>query len=252
LKTHAKISLVVREEGSDLRRYCHVATGNYNSDTARIYEDVGILSADPVLCADLSNLFNVLTGYSLQRDYQRLLVAPVTLRTTVIDLIDAQAHPGGRVVMKMNSLTDSLVMDALAGAAHAGADVDIIVRGICSLRPDVKGWSDGLRIRSIVGRFLEHSRIFRFGHAGAQATYLISSADMMRRNLERRVETAIPVISPQLRARLDEILEVNLADDALAWQLGSDGRWTKVVTREGVNAQKRLQQLAIERARVSH
>jgi len=252
LKTHAKISLVVRSERGELRRYCHVATGNYNADTARVYEDVGILSADPELCADLSNLFNVLTGYSHLTDYRRILVAPRGLRPTLLDLIRNEANPGGRIVLKINSLADAEIIDALGHAARAGGRIDIIVRGICCLRPGVPELSEGIRIRSIVGRFLEHSRIMRFGTPETQVTHLIGSADLMQRNLDKRVETAIPVLAPESRARLDEILEANLADDVLAWELNSTGEWRKVPTTVGVNAQTRLQQLALERSHGPH
>lgn len=248
LKTHAKITLVVRDEGGELHRYCHVGTGNYNPDTARIYEDVGILSADPFLCADLSHLFNVLTGYSHHTDYRRLLVAPGTLRSTLLELIRGQGRPGGRIVIKVNSLVDPEMIDSLYAASTAGAEVDVIVRGICCLRPGVPGLSERIRVRSIVGRFLEHSRIFRFGDPGRDATYLISSADLMQRNLDRRVETAIPVVTEDSRRRLDEILQVDLADDVLAWELTESGDWRQPAEAAGVDAQARLQELALSRA----
>jgi polyphosphate kinase len=247
LKTHAKISLVVRRERDGVRRYAHVGTGNYNPVTARLYEDLGLLTGDPDVGADLSDLFNVLTGYSRQRDYRKLLVAPHFLRPRLIDLIRQQAHPGGRIVLKMNSLVDPDMVDALYEASSAGADVDLIIRGICCLRPQVPGLSDNIRVRSIVGRYLEHSRIFRFG-ARDEARFYIGSADMMQRNLDRRVEALVPVTDPALTARLNEILGVVMDDDTLAWTLDADGPWAKVPTERGSNTHLRLQEIAVERA----
>jgi polyphosphate kinase len=249
LKTHAKVCLVVRREASGIRRYAHVGTGNYNPSTARLYEDVGLLTADPELGADLSDLFNLLTGYSRQRSYRRLLVAPADLKPRLIELIRAETAAGdGSIVLKMNSLVDTDSIDALYEASRAGVGVDLIVRGICCLRPGVPGLSETIRVRSIVGRFLEHSRIFRFGSPARGFQHFIGSADLMPRNLERRVEVTVPVLDPALCARLDEILRTELEDDALAWHLGSDGVWTKVETERGLNAQERLMQLAVERA----
>jgi polyphosphate kinase len=247
LKTHAKISLVVRSEAEGVRRYAHVGTGNYNPVTAKLYEDIGVLTADPEIGADLTDLFNVLTGYSRQRDYRRVLVAPHYLRARVLALIREQAREGGRIVLKMNALVDPDMVDALYEASQAGADVDLIVRGICCLRPGIPGLSERIRVRSVVGRYLEHSRIFRFGER-QEARYYIGSADLMQRNLDRRVEAVVPVADPALTARLDEILDVVLADDVGAWTLGGDGAWSKVPTERGMNAQQRLQELAVERA----
>jgi polyphosphate kinase len=248
LKTHTKTALVVREEDDGVRRYCHVGTGNYNPRTARLYEDIGLLSADPDLGADLTELFNYLTGYSRQVQYRKLLVAPVSLREKILELIDAQARGDGRIVMKMNSLVDDEVVDALYRASQAGCQIDLIVRSICCLRPGAPELSDNIRVRSIVGRYLEHSRIYGFGPR-AERTYYFGSADLMPRNLDRRVEALAPVTDDELRGRLQEILDVNLADDTLAWELGSDGSWTKVPTVEGVNTHRRLQELAVERSR---
>jgi len=250
LKTHAKILLVVREEEDGVRRYCHVGTGNYNPTTATLYEDLGLLSAEPALGADLTELFNHLTGYSRSVRYRRLLVAPEDLRPALRDQIRAEAAKGsdGRIVMKMNSLVDTEMIDELYAASGAGAEIDLVVRGICCLRPQVPGRSEHIRVRSIVGGFLEHSRIYRFGADPASATYLIGSADLMPRNLDRRVEALCPVDAPPLRARLDEILTVNLADDVLAWELAADGAWHKVETLIGLDAQARLRALAVERA----
>ena len=247
LKTHAKMTLVVRDEESGIRRYCHLGTGNYNRDTARVYEDLGLLTCDPELGADVSDLFNLLTGYSRQRDYRKLLVAPLTLRTALLNSIRRESRPGGRITIKVNSLVDPAMIAALYEASQAGAQISLIVRGICGLRPGVPGLSEGITVRSIVGRFLEHSRIYRFGDPSGRVEYYAGSADLMPRNLDRRVEVLFPVHAPPLRARLDEILAINLEDDVLAWELHADGSWTKVARTHGVNAQERLQQLALER-----
>jgi len=249
LKTHAKILLVVRQDSDGIRRYCHVGTGNYNPKTATTYEDIGILSSDPELGSDLSELFNHLTGYSLEGDYGRLIVAPVHLRPTLQALIRAQAHPGGRITMKMNSIVDAKLIDELYAASAAGARIDLVVRGICCLRPGVVGLSEGVTVRSIVGRYLEHSRICRFGVPGDSGTeYVLGSADVMPRNLDKRVEAMLRVTEPNLRARLDEILELNLADDVLAWTLEPDSTWRKVPTVVGLESHVRFQELAVARA----
>jgi len=248
LKTHAKASLVVRRESSGIRRYAHVGTGNYNATTAKIYEDVGLLTADPEIGADLTDLFNLLTGYSRQHGYRRLLVAPDDLRPELLKLIGREARSGGKIVLKLNSLADADLIDALYEASQAGADIDLIVRGICCLRPGVPGVSNRIHVRSLVGRYLEHSRIFRFGRRGTGYDHFIGSADLMPRNLDRRVESVIPVADPGLKLRLDRVLKVLLSDDVLAWTLRADGTWRKVPTRKGINAQVRLQELALERA----
>jgi polyphosphate kinase len=253
LKTHAKILLVVRQEADGIHRYCHVGTGNYNPKTAVLYEDIGILSADPDLGADLSELFNYLTGYSRPGRYRKLLVAPVTLRPQIVERIRSEAAKGaaGRVTMKMNSLADPELIDALYEASQAGTPIELVVRGICCLRPQVPGLSETIRVRSIVGRFLEHSRVYRFGPDTSSAEYLIGSADLMPRNLDQRVEALVPVTEAGLRARLDEILAINLADDTLAWELASDGTWHRVPTAEGVDTHRQLQELAIARVQPS-
>lgn len=248
LKTHSKTSLVVRREAGGVRRYAHVGTGNYNPTTAKSYEDLGLLTADPEIGADLTDLFNVLTGYSRQREYRRLLVAPYDLRPKLLELIRRESKPGGKIVMKMNSLVDAEMIDALYAASQSGADVDLVVRGICCLRPGVAELSDRIRVRSIVGRYLEHSRIFRFGRRASGYDHFIGSADLMPRNLDRRVEATTPVLDPALKRRLDQILRVMLRDDVLAWRLHADGRWTKVREREGLSSHLRLQELALERA----
>jgi polyphosphate kinase len=249
LKTHAKAILVVRREGDTIRRYCHVGTGNYNSTTAAVYEDVGLLSSDSALGTDVADLFNRLTGYSNGNGYRRILVAPDHLRSRLLELIKRERRAtDGRIVMKMNGLADPEIIDALYDASAAGTEVDLIVRGICCLRPGVEGLSERIRVRSIVGRFLEHSRIFRFGSDERGPQYYIGSADLMPRNLDRRVECITPVTDPALTRRLEEILSVSLADDVLAWELAAKG-WRKVPTKIGVNAHERLQALAEARAR---
>jgi polyphosphate kinase len=248
LKTHAKTVLVVRGDGRGIRRYCHIGTGNYNPETATTYEDVGLLSADPELSADVADLFNSLTGYSNAAHYRKILVAPGTLRPRLLDFIRQEAAaPDGRIVMKMNSLVDSEMIDALYEASAQGTTIDLIVRGICCLRPGVKDLSENIRVRSIVGSYLEHSRIFRFGSDARGPRYWIGSADLMPRNLGSRVECVAPVTDPELQARLEEILLVNLADDVLAWELGPDG-WTKVPTQIGIDAHVRLRELAEARS----
>lgn len=246
LKTHAKVALVVRREPEGIRRYVHVGTGNYNPKTAQIYEDVGLLSADPELGSDVAELFNFLTGYSRQQRFGELLVAPVGLRPGLLRLIKREASRGeqGRIVIKVNSLVDSEVIEALYSASQAGTPVDLIVRGVCSLRPGVPGVSEGIRVRSLVGRFLEHSRIFRFGASEGEVEYYLGSADIMPRNLDRRVEAIVPVLDRSLQARLRQILDVELEDDTLAWSLHADGSWTKVPTAKGVNAQRVFEQQA--------
>jgi polyphosphate kinase len=249
LKTHAKISLVVRRTSTGIRRFAHVGTGNYNPVTGKLYEDLGLLTADPDVGADLTDLFNLLTGYSRQRGYRKLLVAPYGLRAKLIELIEREAAAGdGSIVMKVNSLADRDMIDALYAASQSAAEIDLIVRGICCLRPGVPGLSDRIRVRSLVGTYLEHSRVFRFGSEARGFDHYIGSADLMVRNLDGRVEALAPVELPALRARLDEIIDIDLADDVLAWTLGPDAAWTKVPTVVGVNAQERFQELAAERA----
>lgn len=234
LKTHTKVALVVRSEKDGLRRYCHVATGNYNSSTARLYEDFGLFSCDPVLGQDLTLLFNSLTGYSKPANYERLIVAPEHMRERMIELIRNE-HVGrstpGSIVMKMNSLVDAPVIDALYEASRAGVRIDLIVRGICCLRPGVPGLSENIHVRSIVGRFLEHSRLYLFANAAGDGIpgYYIGSADMMPRNLDRRVEAIVPVSGPALEERLQWVLDVLLRDNCLAWALHSDGTWSRVL-----------------------
>ena len=247
LKTHAKVSLVVRNEGGHITRYCHISTGNYNPDTARIYEDVALLTCDSDICADLGELFNTLSGYSRDVQYRRIVVAPQRLRGVLTRLIHRESHPEGRIALKLNGLIDSEIIEALYEAAEAGADIDLIVRGMCTLNPAASTAPERLRVRSLVGRYLEHSRIYRFG-AGPDTDHFISSADLMPRNLDRRVEVAVPVVHPGLRARLDEIIDLSLRDDTLAWQFDGTS-WTRATGTDGVNAQAFLQEGAARRSR---
>jgi polyphosphate kinase len=232
LKTHSKLAMVVRREGRGLRRYVHIGTGNYNPGTARLYVDLGLLSTDHELAADVTDLFNTLTGHSRQTRYRKLLVAPHGLRRGVLELIDGEIahqaeHGDGRIVMKLNAMVDPTVIAALYRASQAGVEIDLIVRGMCALRPGVEGVSERIRVRSVVGRYLEHSRIFQFGQ-GERERFFIGSADMMERNLDRRVEAMTPITDPDGMTRLRTIIDVMLADDRRAWQLASDDRWRRV------------------------
>jgi polyphosphate kinase len=227
LKTHCKTCLVVRREGSTIRRYCHIGTGNYNSKTARLYEDLGLLTADPDIGADLTDLFNTLTGYSRKLSYRNLLVAPHGIRNGIIERVDREiaAHQetgNGHIRLKMNSLVDEQVIDALYRASQAGVRVEIVVRGICALRPGVPGFSENITVRSILGQYLEHSRIFNFRSINE---FWIGSADMMHRNLDRRVEVLAQVKDPRLTAQLNDILESALDPATRCWELGPEGQW---------------------------
>jgi polyphosphate kinase len=252
LKTHSKCILVVREEADGIRRYCHIGTGNYNSSTAGLYEDLGLLTSDPELGADLTQLFNHLTGYSREVKYRRIVVAPRWLRPRLQDLILNEASYGakGRIIMKMNSLADPEMVELLERAAAAGVSIDLVIRGICCLRAGVPGRTETIRVRSIVGRFLEHSRIgyFANGNGPGQPAYLIGSADLMPRNLDRRVEVLVSIDQPDLQARVWETLQVALADDALAWELQPDGTWRRDRNPGGLDSQRRLRELSIARS----
>jgi polyphosphate kinase len=232
LKTHSKLSLVVRREGRGLRRYVHIGTGNYNPRTSRGYVDLGLLTCDPALGADTTDLFNMLTGHSRGTRYRKLLVAPHTMRSALIDLINGEAerqreHGDGYIVIKCNAIVDPAVIAALYRASGAGVEIDLLARGMCSVRPGVPGMSESIRVRSVVGRYLEHSRIYLFGR-GQRERFLVGSADIMERNLDRRVEALTPVTDPENTARLRKIIEIMLADDRRAWQLANDDRWRRV------------------------
>jgi polyphosphate kinase len=234
LKTHCKTALVVRQEGNQIKRYCHIGTGNYHPKTARLYEDFGMLTADPEVGADVTDLFNVLTGYNRQTAYRRLLVAPHGVRRGLIERIEEQARIArdggdGLVQIKVNALVDEETIDALYLASRAGVRVDLVIRGMCALRPGVPGLSDNIRVRSIVGRFLEHSRVFRFG-AGDDAEYWIGSADLMHRNLDRRVEALVRVTLPSAQDDLRYVLDLAMDDQTEAWELAGDGTWHRTAT----------------------
>src|SRR5690606_22907038 len=251
-KIHTKVCLVVRDEPDGVRRYCHIGTGNYNPRTARLYEDLGLLTAAPDVTTDVAHLFNFLTGYGKGVDYGTLLVAPDTMRAGLETLIQREIDaPEGRIVMKMNSLVDADLIDRLYAASQSGVQIDLLIRGICCLRPGVPGLSDNIRVRSIIGRFLEHSRIYVFGNGQGpgRPLHMIGSADLMARNLDRRVEVLVEVKDPSLTSRLDEIIRINLADDRLAWTLDGDGVWTRRGRGTGVDTHERLQELALVRAR---
>lgn len=251
LKIHTKIAMAVREEPDGIRRYCHIGTGNYNHRTARIYEDIGILTADPEIGADVADLFNHLTGYGREIRYSKLLVAPDQLRPGLEALIDNEIASGrGRMILKMNSLVDVRMTEKLYEASQAGVDIDLIIRGQCSLKPGIPGLSDRIRVRSIIGRYLEHSRVYHFANGngpGEPATY-IGSADLMSRNLNRRVEALVRLDDPRTQQRVHEILDVVLDDDRLAWTLAGDGVWTKRRGPAAIDTHARLQQLARGRA----
>jgi len=231
LKTHCKLSLVVREESDGLRRYAHIGTGNYNPKTARHYEDLGLLTSDPQLGEDLSNLFNHLSGYSRHTEYRRLLLAPHSMRTGLVERIEREVahHEAGRPAytkFKVNALVDEVIIDALYRASQAGVPIDLVVRGICALRPGVPGLSETIRVRSILGRFLEHSRIFHFANGG-EPEVGIGSADLMHRNLDRRVEALVSVTNPEHCKQLEQLVDMAMSDDTQSWWLGPDGTWTR-------------------------
>ncbi len=236
LKTHSKVTLVVRYEKEKLRRYVHLATGNYNPTTSRIYTDLGLLTADEDFGKDASDLFNFLTGYSYKNDYTRLLVAPINMRERMLEMIEREiAHQKsdkkhGRIIAKINSLTDDTIICALYRASQAGVSIELIVRGICVLRPGIEGLSENIRVRSIVGRFLEHSRIFYFENGGDAEIYT-GSADWMHRNLDRRVEAIAPITDARLRRYIkDEILDTYLKDNVNAQMLDADGKYTLIAS----------------------
>jgi polyphosphate kinase len=245
LKTHCKTALVVRQEAGHIRRYCHIGTGNYHPRTARLYEDFGLLTADPAIGADLTDLFNTLTGYSRQTAYRRLLVAPHGVRSGLVERIEAETEKAlagepALLQIKVNALVVDQLVDALYRASQAGVHVDLLVRGMCTLRPGVPGLSENIRVRSILGRFLEHSRIFRFGIDDRSAELWIGSADLMERNLDRRVEALVQVNDPAARAELIEVLDIAMSDDAEAFELRADGSWSRRLPDNPVHLQEVL------------
>ncbi|MEY3413243.1 MAG: polyphosphate kinase 1 [Actinomycetota bacterium] len=233
LKTHSKCILVVREDSDQMRRYVHIGTGNYNSTTARVYEDIGFFTCEDAIGADATELFNYLTGYAREPDYKRLFVAPHQLRPKLLELIKREAtfKDDGRITMKMNSISDPAIIEALYEASNDGTKIELIVRGICCLRAGVPGVSENITVRSILGRYLEHSRIYRFAHGydDASPLHLIGSADLMGRNLDGRVEVLVPLTHTKHRAWLDKVLGFLMADQVSHFALGSDDKWTKVL-----------------------
>ncbi|MFP5488875.1 MAG: polyphosphate kinase 1, partial [Acidimicrobiia bacterium] len=236
LKTHSKVVLVVRDDGDQLRRYCHIGTGNYNSKTARMYEDLGLFTCDHEVGADVTQLFNHLTGFSRSEEYRTLLVAPRDLKRQLLDLIEHEASFGtdGDITLKCNSIADRAIVEALYAASAAGVRIRGVVRGICTMRAGVPGLSDNISVRSVLGRYLEHSRIYRFAHGddGDQPIHLIGSADLMPRNLDRRVEVLVPIEHPKHREWLDQALEFNLRDDIVRWELQPDDSWVRTGPRD--------------------
>jgi polyphosphate kinase len=230
LKTHCKLSMVVRDEPDGLRRYAHIGTGNYNPKTARLYEDTGLLTANPIITEDIGRLFNHLSGMSQETQYKRLLVAPHGVRTGLIDRINNEIanHEDGKpagIRIKVNSLVDEAISDALYRASQAGVAVDLWVRGICTIRPGVPGLSENIRVISILGRFLEHSRLFWFANDG-QPSVGMGSADLMHRNLDRRVEVLASITHPAHIAEIGELFDIALDKQTARWELESDGSWT--------------------------
>jgi polyphosphate kinase len=251
LKTHTKVVLVVRREDEKIKRYVHIGTGNYNAKTSKIYTDVGLFSCCPDLGADLTDLFNYLTGYSQQRAYRKLLVSPVNCRESFERLVQQEidhckSGGAGRIVAKMNALVDPKTIANLYRASQAGVSIDLIVRGMCCLRPNVAGVSDNIRVMSLIGRFLEHSRIYYF-HNGGDEKIFIGSADWMTRNLDRRVEVITPIDDPTISKDLQEILGILLSDNRQAWDLNSDGSYTKRYARNENHLQD-TQQILMEMA----
>jgi polyphosphate kinase len=232
LKTHCKLSMVVRNDGDRLRRYTHIGTGNYHPKTARLYEDFGLITCDDKVGEDVSNLFNVLSGYSMNTDYARLLVAPHSVRTGLVERIEREIehHKAGRasgIQVKTNALVDEGIIDALYRASIAGVPVQVFVRGICALRPGVPGLSENIEVISILGRFLEHSRAYCFENAGDKEVW-IGSADMMHRNLDRRVETLVLLVEPDQIKEVSGLFDLAFDPDTSAWHLRSDGNWDRI------------------------
>ncbi len=229
LKTHSKLCLTVRREATGIRRYAHIGTGNYNPSTARLYTDLGLFTDDEAICQDISELFNYLTGFSKHTHYRKLLVAPVNMRQGILDRIkrEAKLKKEGRILFKLNALVDPEMIEALYSAHAAGVEIKLMVRGVCCLRPGVPGLSEGIRVVSVVGRLLEHSRVYWFGHNG-KPDVLIGSADLMRRNLDRRIETLVPIEEPRVTKYLyEEVLTPALRDNVRAWDLQPDGTYTR-------------------------
>ena len=242
-KTHAKVSLVIRREHEELQTYTHLGTGNYHEQNAKVYTDLALFTADKIIGEDVGKIFNFVTSYNEPKDLKKIAVAPLSLRETLIDYIDreilhARAGRPAQIWAKMNALVDPLIIEKLYGASQSGVKIDLVVRGICCLRPQIKGMSENIRVKSIIGRFLEHSRIVCFGNGAAlpsdEALVFISSADWMPRNLNRRIETLVPVESPTAHNQiLDQIMIANLLDNTNSWELQATGRYVRVKTDDG-------------------
>jgi polyphosphate kinase len=251
LKTHSKTTLVVRHEGDLTRRYVHIGTGNYNDRTARTYEDFGLFTCDDDIARDVGDLFNFLTGFARQGAYRKLVVSPLNTRLVITDLIDREAEKGplGRIDLKVNGLTDPVVIDALYRASQSGVPIRLAVRTLCCLRPGIRGLSENISVKSVVGEFLEHSRLFVFGSDPASSTVLMGSADLMERNLDRRVEVLVPVEDPACREELFECLEFTFMDDMFSWSLGTDRRWRRLSPINGQSVQAELKSRTLSRSR---
>jgi polyphosphate kinase len=253
LKTHCKLSMVIRDEGDGLRRYAHVGTGNYNPKTARQYEDFGLLTSNPIITDDVARLFNHLSGMTAEKRYRRLLVAPEGIRNGIIDAINhemanKEAGRPARVRIKVNSIVDERIIDALYRASHAGVPVDLWVRGICAIKPGIPGLSENIRVRSILGRFLEHSRIFWFENGGSPIV-AIGSADLMHRNLDRRVESLVGLSNRTHVAEIDDLFNLAFDENTVSWQLTGD-TWTQVSRDSEGNPLTDLQEELIRRTRM--
>jgi len=252
LKTHCKITLVLRSEGDTTARYVHIGTGNYNDKTARTYEDFGLLTRDPLISHDVGELFNFLTGFSRIGNYHKLIVSPLSTRPRIVELINAQRDRGplGKIAIKVNGLTDPTIIDALYEASIAGVEIRLVVRTLCCLRPGVAGLSENIKVHSVVGEFLEHSRIFVFGRPGDEEySVYIGSADLMERNLDRRVEVLVPIEEPELQGELVEAFEITWRDDLFTWVLGTDRRWRRLQPVNNFSAQAEFKRRAMDRAR---
>jgi polyphosphate kinase len=252
LKTHGKITLVLRSEGDTTARYVHIGTGNYNDRTARTYEDFGLLTRDEAISHDIGELFNFLTGFARIGNYEKIIVSPLSTRTRIIELINVQRNrgSGGKIAIKVNGLTDPTIIDALYEASIAGVEVRLIVRTLCSLRPGVPGLSENIKVHSLVGEFLEHSRIFIFGEPGDEEySIYIGSADLMERNLDRRVEVVVPIEEESLQAELLEAFEITWRDDLFTWVLGTDRRWRRLQPVNNFSAQAEFKRRAMDRSR---
>lgn len=252
LKTHSKITLVLRTEGEGTARYAHIATGNYNGKTARQYEDLGLFTCDPAITRDAGELFNYLTGFSRIGNYERLIVSPLNTRIRMVELINQQRDLGeeGRIAIKVNGLTDPTIIDALYEASIAGSEIRLIVRTLCCLRPGVPDLSERISIHSVVGEFLEHSRIFSFGKPESDGYSLyIGSADLMERNLDRRVEVLVPVLDPAVRSEVEDFFEVTWRDDTHTWVLGTDRRWRRLQSVNNFSAQDEFKRRELQISR---